>query len=203
MTRPASHFRGGRVFCDRECRKAFHRPPVACDGCGEPFLRCPQNPSKRYCSWECFKASRHVVLTCQVCGDDFDSYLSEQRKRDDRGHVPCCSRACRNVYTSLLLGGDGTWVEGGRYNPKRQRGHVWRVARKRYLDSVGWRCEPCGAAPATQVHHLHPTAAGGDLLDPDNLCAVCDDCHDNMHAQLRAGAFWCSFDGMAFDAALA
>jgi 5-methylcytosine-specific restriction endonuclease McrA len=55
-------------------------------------------------------------------------------------------------------------------------------------------CEGCGGAPITQVHHLHPTASGGALYDFDNLMAVCNDCHDNMHAQLREGAFWDSFE---------
>jgi hypothetical protein len=137
-----------------------------------------------------------------VCGIDFDSYASEERKRDVRCHVRCCSRACRNIYTSLLLGGDGTWVEGGRYNPKRERGWRWRQCRVAYLASVGGRCEVCESEPATQVHHLWPTAMGGPLLRWDNLCAVCDWCHDQFHINIRAGLYWDSFEGVAFDALL-
>ena len=186
------------MFCDRECRKAFYRPQVTCCGCQKSFQRNPKQPADQYCSWECFKASRHVLETCQVCGDPFDSYVCETRKRVERGHVPCCSRDCRNVYTSLLLGGDGTWIEGGRYNPKRSRGSKWREVRAAYIAQLpNPVCEGCSGAPITQVHHLHPTASGGDLYDFNNLMAVCDDCHDNMHAQLREGAFWDSFEGAA------
>jgi 5-methylcytosine-specific restriction endonuclease McrA len=68
---------------------------------------------------------------------------------------------------------------------------------------VGDVCEGCCSAPVEHVHHLHPRALGGALYDFDNLMAVCWDCHDNMHAQLLEGAFWCSFEGVEFDAALA
>jgi predicted HNH restriction endonuclease len=45
------------------------------------------------------------------------------------------------------------------------------------------------------VHHLRPIAGGGDLVDFDNLMAVCAGCHENMHWQLREGYFWCSMLG--------
>jgi 5-methylcytosine-specific restriction endonuclease McrA len=143
-----------------------------------------------------------VEEVCHVCEKTFQGYLSERRKRQQRRHVTCCSRSCRNVYTSLLLGGDGTWVLGGRYNKKRDRGWPWRKVRLRYLHFVNFTCEGCGEE-ATTVHHLHQTAAGGAVLDPTNLMAVCKDCHDNMHEQLNEGAFWCSFEGLGFDRTLA
>ena len=171
------------------------RRPIVCRGCGNTFARIPKQPKRQYCSWECFKASRHVEITCSVCGKAFMSYLSEARKREARGHVPCCSRSCRNTYTSRLLGGDGTWTPG-RHSPKRQRPYPWRKLRAAYLASVAGMCEGCEGLPATQVHHLWPTASGGPLLRWDNLMAVCDDCHTNMHDQMRAGAFRDSFEAV-------
>lgn len=185
----------GRPFCSIACRKAFHRPTLTCVGCKKPFTRNPKQPADQHCSWECFKASRHTTLTCKVCGKSFDSYLSEARKRVEREHVACCSRDCRNVYTSLLLGGEGTWVPGGQYNSKRQRGFRWRQVRAAYIAQLSRPvCEGCEGAPITQVHHLRPTAAGGDLYAFDNLMAVCDDCHTNMHEQLQEGAFGSLFE---------
>lgn len=188
MSRPPSLIRGV-VYCSRACRSkeasAKHAKP--CKGCGTVFSNTRQ-PNSLYCTWECFKASRHLEKTCFVCGKVFDSYLCEEEKRIARGHVPCCSRSCRNVYTSLLLGGDGTWVEGGQYNPKRQRDHRWRMIRLEYMRLCNFTCEGCGA-PAVDVHHLMQTANGGELYDFDNLMAVCKDCHNNMHEQLRSGAF--------------
>jgi 5-methylcytosine-specific restriction endonuclease McrA len=171
------------------------RRPIVCRGCGETFARMPEQPKRQYCTWDCFKRSRHVTLTCTVCSRAFDSYASEARKRTERGHVVCCSRACRNVHTSKLLGGAGTWVPGGRHAPSRRPSGIWRKARTEYLRGVGGMCEGCGER-AIEVHHLHPVAAGGDLTSFDNLMAVCRDCHENMHTQIRAGAFWCSFEAV-------
>jgi 5-methylcytosine-specific restriction endonuclease McrA len=186
----------GKVFCSHDCRKKYHRSEQKlCPGCGKLFARDPVQPNRAYCTWACYKQSRHVTLTCTICHKPFDSYRSEERKRQVRGHQPCCSRSCRNTYTSLLLGGSGEWVEGGKYKPSRNRGYFWRVIRKRYLEQVGGQCEGCGI-PAVEVHHLHPVAAGGAIHAFDNLMAVCKDCHENMHGQLAKGAFRCSFEGV-------
>lgn len=166
------------------------RRPITCRGCGEDFPRQPKQPKRQYCTWECFKASRWLLVSCDVCGVEFETRISEQRKRERNGHATCCTRACRNVYTSRLLGGDGTWAPGR--HPRRRRGFSgsrWQKIRRQYLAIVGDVCEGCSGAPVAEVHHLHPIAKGGDPYAFDNLMAVCKDCHDNMHEQLRAGAF--------------
>lgn len=168
------------------------RRPTICAGCGSEFARDPKMPSRIYCTWECFKRSRHVAETCVVCGAGFESYLSEHRKRLSRGHVACCSRSCRNSYTSSLLGGDGTWVVGGRY-ARGRRGWDWRKVRAAYLATVGGVCEGCGSAKAAEVHHLFPVGRGGDPSSFDNLMATCRECHRNMHEQISSGAFDCCF----------
>ena len=195
VVRLACQFKKGakHTFCNRSCRHNYYLYEKICRGCSAIFMRDSSQPKRQYCSWECFKYSRHVQLLCVVCNKLFDSYVSEHRKRIHRNHVTCCSRSCRNTYTSLLLGGDGNWVEGGQYNVKRQRGYTWRLVRDAYMKHVGGVCEGCGGS-ATQVHHLYPVAAGGELYDFDNLMAACSDCHDNMHTQLRNGAFWCSLE---------
>ena len=135
-----------------------------------------------------------------MCKITFDSYLSESRRRKVNGGVACCSRACRNVHTSLLLGGDGSWVAGGAYEKKPSR-PGWRKTRLEYLKSVGQTCEGCGdQTTVINVHHLHPTSDGGSLHSFDNLMAVCRDCHQNMHAQLREGAFDCYFEAVEWEA---
>jgi 5-methylcytosine-specific restriction endonuclease McrA len=186
----------GKVFCSRDCRRAFYRSPKTCPGCSRLFERSPTQPAKLYCSWDCFKRSRHVTLICVECAVPFDSYLSEARKREKRGRVPCCSRSCRNAYTSKLLGGDGTWIPKGAY-PRSKRfadGRAsyqrWRHVRQLYLAAVGGTCEgECGGRPAKQVHHLVPVGKGGPLFEFDNLMAVCDECHRDMHWQLDRGIF--------------
>lgn len=177
-----------RVFCSVACWSAASRPALVCRGCKAPFQRDPLQPNRQYCTWACFKASRHVASQCVVCDVVFDSYLSTITKREQRRSSACCSQACRNVYTSILLGGDGTWVPGGRYNPKRRRGSRWGKARRQYLNRVNFTCEGC-RAEAVEVHHLVPVAMGGDLYDSDNLMAVCKACHEHMHWQIDSGSF--------------
>ena len=49
-------------------------------------------------------------------------------------------------------------------------------------------CGACGAALATQVHHLQPVERRPDLaLDWDNLAPVCTRCHGNCNARERQG----------------
>ena len=195
LNRPPSHLRGKHTFCNRECRKKFYRPTFQCAGCGEGVERNPKTPNTKYCSWECFKESRHVLIKCEVCGKEFDSYLSEMRKREARGHVAVCSADCRNVYTSKLLGGDGNWKPGGKHS-RSNLPHGWRKARASYLARLSDdMCELCGGEPIAEVHHLHPRGLGGDLVSHDNLVACCKSCHLNMHEQLDSGFFEDSFEG--------
>lgn len=189
VTRSQSQMRG-RVFCNRQCRSDLAHRDLLCRGCGRPYPRRPLSPGSDYCTWECFKASRHVIVDCAHCGLPFDTYVSNQRKHEKRDQVPCCSVDCRNRYTSLLLGGDGTWEVGGRYRFKDRGDYTyWRKIRAEYIRAIGGVCEGCQGAPVEQVHHLVPVARGGDLFSFDNLMGVCLDCHDNMHWQLLSGHF--------------
>jgi hypothetical protein len=76
---------------------------------------------------------------------------------------------------------------------KAQRS-AWWARYKVYLASPEWHaisskvrkradgiCEGCGAAPATQVHHLSYTHAFNEFLF--ELVAVCDRCHDRLHRE--------------------
>ena len=68
-----------------------------------------------------------------------------------------------------------------------------REERRAYYDSAAWQdkrikvmrraaniCEGCASAPATQVHHVSYEHFGAELLW--ELRAVCDDCHNRIHA---------------------
>jgi len=56
-----------------------------------------------------------------------------------------------------------------------ERSGKWRAVRNSYIEAHP-NCERCGK-PATDVHHVIPFAVGGPELDPDNLMALCDECH--------------------------
>jgi len=57
----------------------------------------------------------------------------------------------------------------------------WRVKRQRVLQRAGGSCEGCGERPPTQVHHLSYEHVGKEFLF--ELVALCDPCHERIHAE--------------------
>ena len=95
-----------------------------------------------------------------------------------------CSRACRNVATSKLLGGDGTWEVGGKHGPARKRGKDWRHAKVFALERDGYACQQCEATEDLEVHHWEPYFVSFDN-HPDNLVTLCRGCHQAKHEEYR------------------
>ena len=64
----------------------------------------------------------------------------------------------------------------------------WRELRARVLIAVMHRCQDCGRAQATEVHHIQPVQRANNMremvalcYDPANLVALCHDCHQRRH----------------------
>ena len=84
------------------------------------------------------------------------------------------------------------------YNKRRDpkyltfyRSKGWRLLSRVHLQGCGYRCEAkldgCTRL-AVEVHHVKPiqTDEGWDLrLDPDNLEAVCINCHNKRHERFK------------------
>lgn len=58
----------------------------------------------------------------------------------------------------------------------------WRVLRRQVLDRADGRCEYCGQASATQVHHRTYQRVGAEELG--DLAAICVPCHENHHPHM-------------------
>ena len=72
-----------------------------------------------------------------------------------------------------------TWKhEGSRH--ERGYGTAWDKIRKQIMQRDGYLCQPCRRqgrpTPAKAVDHITPKAKDG-TDDPDNLQAICNDCH--------------------------
>ncbi|WP_141304364.1 HNH endonuclease [Moorella sp. E306M] len=69
-----------------------------------------------------------------------------------------------------------------------QRGYDarWQKVREMYLRQHPL-CEMCEregrVTPATMVHHKQPIRHGGEVLNMENLMAVCRACHDRIHSK--------------------
>jgi hypothetical protein len=162
---------------------------IICDGCGAGFPRRVTNPKTRYCSFECFKQSRWKMVACAECGTEFSKRLCEIAKAEVGGHKHMCSRACRNAATSKLLGGDGSWVIGGKHGPARSKGKDWRYAKAEALKRDNYECQQCAAKDTLEVHHWEPYAISFDN-SPDNLVTLCRDCHQDKHEEYRREGFY-------------
>lgn len=65
------------------------------------------------------------------------------------------------------------------------RSSAWRRTRAAYLETRHHICERCGR-PASIVHHRHHIDANNVddtsiTLNPDNLEALCQECHNREH----------------------
>lgn len=64
------------------------------------------------------------------------------------------------------------------------RSAAWGERRKAVLARASFRCELCQKADATQVHHRTYIRLGSELLT--DLLAVCENCHEVLHAPSAA-----------------
>ena len=63
---------------------------------------------------------------------------------------------------------------------RKSRGGSWSRMSKAYRKAHPI-CQRCNERAATQTHHIKHLADGGELLDWDNLEALCDACHAAEH----------------------
>jgi 5-methylcytosine-specific restriction endonuclease McrA len=176
------------IYCSRECLKAHHRHVVTCKHCGKEFERTPTRKSD-YCGWECFKASRWGIVTCAECGVEFKKRTCEIAKTEERRSNHICSIDCRNKFTSKLLGGDGTWKQGGKYGGSRSRGKDWPKSKAAALERDEWTCQQCGSKENLEVHHWEPYQFSFDN-SLDNLVTLCRSCHQDKHREYLIEGFY-------------
>ncbi len=187
LTRSPSHVRTLN-FCDAVCRKAHSRPALKCAGCGVTMLRNPSAPNTKYCSFDCFKGSRWAGVTCHQCGVGYLKRVSEISKMKS-GAKHMCSRSCRNIFTSILLGGDGSWVVGGKHGEARNRGAEWKRNRMAALERDEGICQQCGGSELLEVHHWEPREVSCDD-SLENLVTLCRDCHQDKHREYVREGFY-------------
>lgn len=62
----------------------------------------------------------------------------------------------------------------------------WELKRSRFLYDGGrpQACSKCDYV-ATDLHHIVPISDGGDPYDEDNLVALCNDCHLEVHREIN------------------
>jgi len=85
--------------------------------------------------------------------------------------------------------------------PKFYNTAAFRKARHQALHAAGWCCTECGRSliglgQEAHVHHRKALRRAPALgLEPQNLRAVCRDCHMRIEADERTGKAMASIDG--------
>ena len=108
---------------------------------------------------------------------------------------PCAHPGCRNIATT-----DGRCEHHPRPHnwptqSRHERGYDrhWDVLRQQILDRDRHMCQPCLQdgiyTQAKEVDHKVPKSAGG-TDDPDNLQAICRQCHREKSKRERIAARW-------------
>lgn len=153
--------------------------------------------SKAYARFECEHENTHLCRNqvkggswqlfeqCENCGERVGNAMSQVGV--DLSTVPYFDESIATEYRkrreSELASID-----------KRFDDQAWFLAYSEYLKTPQWRdirarvlkrannlCEGCRAAPATQAHHLTYEHVGREFLF--ELVALCDACHERIHAE--------------------
>lgn len=70
------------------------------------------------------------------------------------------------------------------YNRQYLRSLAWRQTRLNYLGRVGWKCERCHVRACRLVHHLSYARLYHE--QPEDLIALCNECHEKLHGLTAA-----------------
>lgn len=68
-----------------------------------------------------------------------------------------------------------------KHSARIYRSRLWQCVRRAVLQRDKYRCQECGRAGRLEVHHVKRIADGGAVFAPDNLRALCRDCHFDAH----------------------
>jgi hypothetical protein len=142
-----------------------------------------------------------VYLQCDSCGSSLgsslkraDHYYWQTYRTWDQEKVNAHQAAQQAAWSSIAEQREldrETWRAGSEdrkqaYSAWLASSPEWANLRRRVLGRANRTCEACLDQQATQVHHL--TYALGWLPPAWELRAVCDRCHQSIHAWPRAYA---------------
>lgn len=74
-----------------------------------------------------------------------------------------------------------TYKNGSSYNPWRDSSN-WRKAREFALEHDNHECQICSSGDDLHVHHIVPVSEGGRKFALENLIALCESCHMEVHS---------------------
>ena len=153
--------------------KYERNPNTKCSICEKEIYRRPSQLDKQvFCSRECYGISCRKEIKCLICSKEILSGLNKKT----------CSEKCYKEYR-IILNKKHKW----RINKNPDNVVRSKVARVRFIEERGNRCELCSYNNAPQIlniHHIIERCNGG-TDEKDNLLVVFPNCHSEIHAGLR------------------
>lgn len=92
----------------------------------------------------------------------------------------CNKAGCRNLTTSTYCYKHKHIPQ--QYKYPKQYNSTWTKLRNMYIREHPI-CEQCHVLASKEVHHIKSLKDGGELLDENNLKALCFYCHDKLEGK--------------------
>lgn len=206
----SQHEKDSRRFCNKDCRKDFHRLTVMCDWCGDDITR-PQSliGEYNYCDKECRVqgtaerisesntgnyrngATKQITHDCNYCGLE----TTTPKVDYERNGGGFCDRDCFEDSLSESNKGEDNFNWAGGYEP--YYGPNWLSQRRKALERDDYICQWCGMnddehhdrwTRELEVHHAIPFRTFDHYLEANkliNLTTLCKECHCTVEKWIR------------------
>ena len=183
MTTPTKQRKPGPQAIRQRALDAYYKDPSICKHCGNVIrVSDTEKPAearrKTFCNHSCAASYNNIGCRrhpprpqhpCIVCG----APTSKPK---------CCSKKCRDANLSKLEHTSYSWLVA-RDGWRSARARIQKLARSVYKRSKRSRVCRCGYALHTDIAHIRAVADFPDdtlikvINDPDNLTALCPNCH--------------------------
>lgn len=140
---------------------------------------------QRYCE----NGARRVNRQCLSCGEAEPTAYKVQNF--DFNYLPCFNADLKEEYKSAKREKERIEYLLKRHNDRQEwldkvhnpylKSNLWAIKRAMIMKRANNICEYCRESKATQVHHRTYDNHGNEPLK--DLLAVCNDCHDKIHAE--------------------
>lgn len=164
-------------FCTTLCRSKFMSKSLTsytCTFCQKSFLRRPkdcQRSKRLFCSRSCAAALNNKLIPKRVAA--IRTCIRCQARLSDRSKLCSLCKSERVVHAGRTLASMGS---------KRAHSSIRQHARRTFKSAKNG-CKVCGYTNHVEICHIKPVksfspeATLGEVNHPDNLVALCPNCH--------------------------
>ena len=141
---------------------------------------------------------KQFVYQCMICGEPCSNAMSRDAATRANGSAPLpfdeklrinrkesLKKAVDAVEADYLARAESKTSDFWNFYKEYLKSTEWKKRRALVMRRCNGVCEGCGLEMATQVHHFTYEHVGNEFLF--ELVAVCDACHERIHAESGEG----------------